>query len=308
MSDNQAQHIPDFFLVGAPKCATSSLHLLMLQHPDIFMCSPKEPHFFCTDFPGLAEVPDRAAYSALFDDAPDGACLGEASAFYLSSRDAAQNIHGANPAAKIILSIRNPAEAAFSLFHQLKDGFREDQADFEAAWDLQQDRAQGRHLPAYCPEPAQLQYRQVYSYHDQITRYFDVFGRDQVKVLRFEDIKNTPDQVIGELLEFIGMPAFEAEVTLAKTNTRRQPRFPGLTRFLSSPPPLLRPLMGPLKRGLNGLGIKPSVVMMKHLSRSAGPQTTRLAPELRQRILAEFAGDIDRLEKLLGQNFAPWRV
>ncbi len=72
------------------------------------MCSPKEPHFFSTDLPGLAEVKTRDEYDALFTGAPEGVLLGEASAFYLRSEAAAANIHAANPDAKIVLSIREP--------------------------------------------------------------------------------------------------------------------------------------------------------------------------------------------------------
>ena len=301
------ENVPDFFLVGAPKSATSSLHLLLLQHPGIFMCSPKEPHFFSTDMPGLAEVADAASYAALFDAAPDGARLGEASAFYLASHDAARNIRTANPKARIVLSIRNPADAAHSLYHQLRDGFREDQASFEAAWDLQTARAEGRNLPAYCPEPAQLQYRQIYSYHDQILRYFDIFGRDAVKVLRFEEIRDEPQRVIADLLDFIGVSPFEIDIGLPKTNTRREARFPALTQFLTSPPGILRPLVGPLKRGLNRFGIKPSVVMMKHLSSKAKTGTAALDPGLRARMLDSFADDIAKLETLLDQDLSAWR-
>jgi hypothetical protein len=111
-SDPSCVRAPDFFLVGAPKCVTSSLHLLLIQHPEIFMCDPKEPHFFSTDLPGLAEVPDRAGYDALFADAPSGAKRGDASAFYHSSRSAAEEIHKANPEARIIASTRNPVDAA----------------------------------------------------------------------------------------------------------------------------------------------------------------------------------------------------
>jgi hypothetical protein len=50
--------------VGTPKCATSSLHPLLLQHPDIFMCMRKEPHFISTDLPGLADVRGATEYEA----------------------------------------------------------------------------------------------------------------------------------------------------------------------------------------------------------------------------------------------------
>jgi hypothetical protein len=301
---------PDFFLVGAPKCATSSLHTLLVRHPAIFMCRPKEPHFFSADLPGLAEVGTRSEYDALFAEAPEDACLGEASAFYLMSEEAAANIHAANPEARIILSLRNPADAARSLYHQLRDGFREDQTTFEAAWALQEARAEGRHLPSYCPEPQQLQYREVYSYADQVARYLDLFGPERVLILRFEEIAEAPGAVVDRILGFLGLPPFPELVELPKTNTRRQPRFPWLTQLISAPPPLLGPFVSPAKRMLNAMGIKPSVVMMKHLSRPAdtAPRPARPPnPAFRSELIAAFAADIDRLEKLIGADLAAWR-
>ncbi|MEL7255320.1 MAG: sulfotransferase domain-containing protein [Pseudomonadota bacterium] len=300
---------PDFFIVGAPKCATSSLQALLIRHPDVFMCSPKEPHYFSSDLPGLAEVEDAGGYDALFDPAPDGACLGEASAFYLMSQDAPARIHAANPDARIVLSLRNPVDAARSWYHQLRDGFREDQTTFEASWALQEARARGDQLPPYCPEPRQLQYRDIYSYANQVARYIDIFGRDQVLILLFEEIKSAPDTTIARIIEFLGLTPFADPVALPQTNTRRQARFPMLTQMLSAPPPILRPLVGPSKRALNALGIKPSVVMMKHLSRPAERESAeRQDPAVRARLLAAFAEDIDRLEPLVEADLSAWRV
>ena len=305
-----ASRAPDFFLVGAPKCATSSLHALLIRHPDIFMCSPKEPHFFSTDLPGLSEVADREAYDALFAEAPEGACLGEASAFYLMSREAPARIHAANPEARIILSLRNPADAARSLYHQLRDGFREDQLSFEAAWALQSDRENGQNLPPYCPEPRQLQYREVYSYADQVRRYLDLFGPAQVLILRFEEISGAPAAVIERILDFLDLPSFPDPVELPRTNTRRIARFPWLTQFITAPPLVLRPLVSPAKRALNAMGVKPSVVMMTHLSRPADPASTHVPPPdpaFREALLAAFTDDIVRLEPLIGADLSSWR-
>lgn len=307
-SGDALRHPPDFFIVGAPKCATSSLHALLIQHPRIFMCSPKEPHFFSSDLPGLAEVSDRAGYDALFDAAPEGACLGEASAFYLMSKDAPARIYAANPDARIILSLRHPAEAARSWYHQLRDGFREDQTTFEAAWALQEARAKGDHLPSYCPEPQQLQYREIYSYSDQVARYLEIFGRERVLILRFEEIAQAPDAVIERILDFLGLDPFSAPVELPQKNTRRQARLPWLTQLISAPPPVLRPLVGPVKRLLNAAGIKPSVVMMKHLSRPArSTPRVQMAPDFHNALLAAFSADIDRLETIIEADLSGWR-
>lgn len=309
---NTLQRPPAFFVAGAPKCATSSLHALLTRHPDIFMCSPKEPHFFSTDLPGLAEVPDAAAYDVLFERAPVDATLGEASAFYLFSADAPGRIHAANPDARIILSLRNPADAVRSWYHQLRDGFREDQTSFEAAWALQAARAAGSELPPYCPEPRQLQYREIYSYAAQVERYLETFGRDRVLILRFEEIVKTPDAVVARVLAFLGLEPFAEPVALPQKNTRRQARVPWLTQFISAPPPVLRPLVGPTKRMLNGMGIRPSVLMMKYLSRPASKASStqpKAAPDptFRAELLAAFAEDVTRLEALIETDLSDWR-
>jgi hypothetical protein len=300
--------VPGLFVVGAPKAATSSLHLFLRHHPGVFMCSPKEPHFFSTDLPGLAEVESRADYDALFAAAPEGALLGEASAFYLRSETAAANIRAANPEARIVLSIREPVSASVSWYHQLRDGFREDQPDFAASWDLQDARARGERLPPYCPEPAQLQYRAIYDYAPQIARYIEAFGRDRVRIFRFERIKAEPAAVAAELLDFLGLPP--AGGAIGETNVRRRPLVPGVTQFLAAPPAPLRPLVAPAKRMLNALGLRPSELVMKHLTRPAGPGAASPAAidaATRARIGAAFAPSIDRLEALLGEDFAAWQ-
>lgn len=305
----EASRAPDFFLVGAPKAATSSLHALLARHPDIFMCRPKEPHFFCTDLPGLAEVPDRAGYDALFDMAPAHALRGEASAHYLFSAEAPARIRDANPDARIILSLRHPADAAQSYYHQLRDGFREDQTSFEAAWELQNKRAAGQALPSYCPEPAQLQYCALYKYADQVARYLDIFPREHILILQFEEIGGNPGAVIDRILEFLGLSPFSEDVALPLKNTRRISRFPRLAQFIAAPPPAMRPLVAPAKRVLNALGIKPSVIMMNRLSKPAAssPDARQPDPEFRAKILAAFSEDIGRLEQIIGADLSRWR-
>ena len=44
--------LPDFFIVGAPKCGTTAISEYLRTHPRIFMCKPKEPHYFALDIPG----------------------------------------------------------------------------------------------------------------------------------------------------------------------------------------------------------------------------------------------------------------
>lgn len=85
MGDDHVERRPDFYVIGAPKCGTTSLYHVLRQHPDVFMSRRKEPHFF-TDPDHLPSSYDRMgveAYLELFSNAPSDAVAGEASVTYL---------------------------------------------------------------------------------------------------------------------------------------------------------------------------------------------------------------------------------
>ena len=143
--------IPDFFIIGAPKCGTNALYSYLGGHPHVFMPALKEPQYFCHDFPGLAQVRNQDDYTRLFEVAPAGAVLGEASVWYLYSEVAVPAIRAANPATKLIVILRNPIDAAYSLHTQFLRSLKETEDDFEAAWNLQEPRHHGRGCRATAP-------------------------------------------------------------------------------------------------------------------------------------------------------------
>jgi hypothetical protein len=105
---------PDFFIVGAPKCGTTSLSEYLKQHPEIFMSEPKEPHFFGTDLESywggrFERYRDVHKYLSLFANVQDEIRVGEASPWYLYSKRAAEEIKQFNPASRIIILLRRAA-------------------------------------------------------------------------------------------------------------------------------------------------------------------------------------------------------
>src|SRR5687767_6541194 len=124
---------PNFFIPGAPKCGTSSLHDYLAQHPDVFMSEDmKEPGFFNPDL--RVNLVRRAAteqkYLSLFKDAAGKRRVGESSTWYMLSSVAAQLINSFDPASKAILMLRNPVDAMYSLHGQLLWSCNEDITDF----------------------------------------------------------------------------------------------------------------------------------------------------------------------------------
>ena len=123
------QLAPNFFILGAAKSGTTALQQYLVQHPDIFMSEPKEPHFFA--FPGMRlefmgpgddetinrnAITDRNEYYKLFEKSGKARMRGEASVSYLYYSQTAKNIKKAHPEARLLMVLRNPARRAFSAF------------------------------------------------------------------------------------------------------------------------------------------------------------------------------------------------
>jgi hypothetical protein len=147
------RRLPDFLLIGAPKCGTSALHAALSRHPGLFLSTPKEPKFFLTDGPppdsggGPGDVPtwrehvwQRAAYEALFAGVPRGVLCGESTVFYLYDQESHRRIRELLPDARLIAVLRDPAERAHSNWAHLRGADLEPEADFAAALDREPER------------------------------------------------------------------------------------------------------------------------------------------------------------------------
>ena len=112
---------PNLFIVGAPKCGTTFLYHYLKQHPEIYFPDFKEPHFFGSDLIRKNGAYDLSLnnYKSLFNS--DKKIIGEASTFYIFSKNAAKEIYDFNPDAKIIIMLRNLVDLAYSLHSQLLD-------------------------------------------------------------------------------------------------------------------------------------------------------------------------------------------
>ena len=111
---------PDFFLVGAPKCGTTAMHVSLREHPDVFMPAEKEHNHFATDLvPATDPYASREHYLALFRDASFEKRVGETSVFHLYSKSAAENIRAFHADAKILVMLRDPLEFVASYHSQM---------------------------------------------------------------------------------------------------------------------------------------------------------------------------------------------
>ncbi|MHB8235468.1 MAG: sulfotransferase family protein [Solirubrobacteraceae bacterium] len=213
--------IPDFFVVGHPKCGTTALHQMLKTHPDVYMPDRKEPWFFAEELheatPPRPEGTPRnlAEYAEWFEGAGPGQTVGEATAYYLWSKTAAANIAQVNPDARIVAILREPASFLRSLHLQLLEVYTEVEPDLGRAMKLEAQRREGRSIPRYTYFPSMLLYSEFVRYAEQLKRFYAVFPADQIKVLIYDDFRADNAQTVREVRRFLGVddsgPVLELE-------------------------------------------------------------------------------------------------
>lgn len=300
---------PDFFFVGHPRSGSGRLDGYLQNHPDIFM-APKELHFFGSDL--AYNVPARSLDNYLGQFQGAGSCrrAGEASTWYLASTEAAAEMQAFAPEARILILLRNPVDWLHSLHSHMVFAAYEDIPDFQDALNAEPDRISGRRPPPdWCIPRGGTLYRSLVDYTAQVSRFFDAFGRDQVKVIIFDEFRDAPEETLDSVLQFLDVAVDFAgrdqvlEGTTRSTNSNRVPRSQRLQTWLKKPPrrALLQDLVPPPFPGAD--------LLVRGLRRANIHYTPRtpMDADLRARLTEEFTPEIASLEQLLGCDLRRWK-
>ncbi|HEY0866994.1 MAG TPA: sulfotransferase domain-containing protein, partial [Fimbriimonas sp.] len=204
---------PNCFIVGAPKCGTTSLYNWLKDHPQVFFSSTKEPHFFTQETRSFRPVTRLDDYLRLFQEAgPGHRVVGEGSTTYLHSPGALERVRDFAPEAKILVSVRNPLEMVPSMYEHNVFHLTEDAGDFEEAWRLSPERRQGRRMPVSASQkidPVQADYQLMGLLGSRVEHAMAVFPKEQVHVVVFDDIRADPAGVDSRIQEFLGLDLVE---------------------------------------------------------------------------------------------------
>jgi hypothetical protein len=292
---------PDFFIVGTFKAGTTSLYGYLRQHPHVFMPFHKEPMYFGADLDARYRRMREADYLRLFADAEPGQRVGEASPWYLYSASAAREIEAFSPGAQAIVLLRNPVDVMYAQHSQLLFNQREDLADFGEALAAEPDRRAGRRIPAGALRREALFYRHSVRFTEQLARYFDVFGRERVHVIVYDDLVADAAGVVRSAFAFLGVEP-DVPLDLKIHNPNRRPRSGLLQRLVFRPP-------GALRRAVPFLRRFPLVHRLRDVVVSANSRSERRPPmddALRSRLTAELAPEVEALGRLIGRDLSAW--
>jgi hypothetical protein len=285
--------LPTFFIIGAAKAGTTSLHFYLDQHPEIGMSKVKEPNFFSgpangNDYP-LGRVPSLAEYEVLFDQR--FTVRGEASVGYSNAPrrpgvPAAIKALVARP--KMIYLVRDPVERTISQYRYrvAMEGERRDL-----------DEALSEIESPYC----------VYAcpslYGSQLELYLREFDQADVLVLEQRDLRERRAEALAEIFAFLGVdPAvdqesFRRELNASDDKRAYSPRYVQLRERLKASP------LRHLPRGpLHSVRSSAERILYRPVP-NAEPD-----PALRRRLEERFAPEADRLRALTGKRFETWSV
>jgi hypothetical protein len=295
-----------FFLVGAPRCGTTSLAVALAQHPQVCFSEPKEPHFFTRvseDF-DLARMQMEYIGTFFRADQLSRDWLGEGSPSYLYAPQAIRIIDRMFPGARFLVMVRNPLEMVPSWHARLLFTLDEDVADFEAAWRLQSLRAKGQSIPSRCRDPRLLQYAEIGRVGARLADLIDLVGRNRVKTIVLDDLAVAPLAVYREVLDFLELE-HDDRVEVVRMNGTKSFRSHVIQRLLMRPPKVAQRLVprtvGPSQPGIAGR-------LLKRL-RKANIVRTHWRPisaSMRQELVDCIRDDVDLLGRLLNRDLKYW--
>lgn len=293
---------PTFFIAGAPKCGTTALYTWLSTHPKVCMSQPKEPQFFAGDILGhQRNITTLEDYLRCFEKGGPAKEVGEASTCYLASPSAARQIKTFNPEAKIIVMLRNPVEMMYSLHSERVFSNMENICDFASAVDSAGERtwAEGRFRGQRVIRPS---YREMVRFTEQLRRFINVFGRDRVHVIFYDDLLASAAIVYKTTLDFLGLEPDQRE-SFEVVNENKRARSLSLLGVVRHPGKTVRHV------GRFLLPRPTRAVISEWVNRLTTVQEPRpaLSTELRRRLVGEFEGEIEALGTLLGRDLSLWR-
>jgi hypothetical protein len=296
---------PNLFVVGAMKAGSTSLYELLASSPDVWMCPIKEPNHFCSDiykhpdfvrlhtvypFSKKTWISDRGQYLKMFVNRIER-YVGEASPTYLNSLSAAAAIQRFNPTAKILITLRNPVERAYSEYEMnrvigivtgsFSTAIRQDLKRYrEGCWNPFE-----RYITASC-------------YYLQVKRYFDLFPREQISVHIMDRPKSGFQSVAEEVERFLEIELRQSVRLLdVGANVGVRPRLSVLNRFL-------------YRRGIKEHISRRFPESIKKFAKHYyyGEKTARGVSEADSALLwGVFRSDVDSLSALIQQDLSHWQ-
>lgn len=316
------------FVVGAPRCGTTTMSRMLQAHPEVAFPFVKEPHFFSQhDLRGLSdgELRDRVQSDYLdhfFMKPEPGQRVGaDGSVSYLYAPEQLEPVLKLWPESRFIVGVRDPMTLLPSLHKRLIYIGDETITRFEDAWAAVPERAAGKRIPRSCIDPRWLRYDEAGRFATYVERLFATVGRERCLVVVFDDLVRDQEREFRRILDFIGLDSTEVPDVQPERESRGV-RYPWLQRLLKRPPKVLHPLVAGIEYrrrfmngggkhlagGVNGTAADKILSLRKRILEWNDAENRRepISADVQQEIRLHFRDEVDRLAQLIGRDLGHW--
>jgi hypothetical protein len=293
-----ARRFPDFFIIGAAKSGTTTLHDYLRKHPDLWMSAVKEPCFFDPNIP--PERHDPEAYHELFEGAREDQLCAESSTNYAMwplVKDVPLSISRTSPHARFIYLLRDPVARCYSHFKH---------------------RHERETLPG---QPYRMTFEQYLEfdpliadasdYASQVRQYLEYFPKESILLLSFERFVKDPVETLRRVHEFLGVEDRSEEDGAEPVHSNDSGDFTGqmLRNYTTAPlkkVPGLKVLYDRLPASLKAVAI--TLARKSPLARAASRKLSPppMLPETRDRLQERFDASNTFLQAEFGFDPSGW--
>lgn len=303
---------PNFFIIGAPRCGTTSLFNYLRQHPEVFMPDRKEPGTmafkngnFIDDDPKSFTyqktyletfgISDYDKYIELFQKATNEKAIGEASPMYLNSLYACENIKQLYPDAKLIVSLRYPADQICSGYYFGIRCFK------------------GAHGPKDINELKNLIKNQkeelfkdfgIVFYYKHLKPYYDNFPKENIHVIIFEDFVKDTKAVIKGIFQYLEIDAgIEPKIEVINQGAIYKNE---QLNYLIHKSKFVRRARYLIKKTTPKVFSEKFLALNRYIDKLNSEIPPPLSQETRSFLISLFREDIENLQSLIGCDLSHW--
>jgi hypothetical protein len=275
---------PNFLIIGAAKCGTTSLHFYLAQHPKIWMSLEKELKFFLEEINWNRGVDwYKEQFDARFP------LRGEATPYYthaLKYNGVPSRIHSLLPEAKLIYLVRDPIQRILSAYVHA------------VVWDHEERPFEEAVLAS-----SENSYIDRSRYYFQLSQYLDFFPAKQVLVQCTEDLRDNRQSVLRNIFSFLGVEPYEKcwKYNLLLNQSWVQRKLSSFGRRLSPLP--AEEWIQRISRHLHSLYTK--IILFPFSMRMPKPE---LKEDVRRQLVGRLKDDIDKFRALAGLSFSHWSL
>ena len=274
---------PNFIVAGAPKAGTTWLYQCLKEHPDIFVSTPKEVHYFSRD---RCYEKGIEWYLSYFQDAEES-ILGEVCPSYMYLEKVPPRMHAWNPHVKLIFMVRNPIDRAYSEYCMSIDHWGNKQTIDQAL-------------------SASSQIVHCGLYYQQIQEFLKFFPQQQIQTLLYDDLKKDPERLLKEVYNFLGASkTFKPTILNKRENSRKPP-----PRNMAIYQPIRSLYLRLLKQNpqaevfLNTMRKKGYLDLFYKVMR--GGTYPKLSEDIAHKLALFYKEDISSLSTMLNRDLSHW--